>query len=302
MIKNCWTLLILFLFTTATYAQQDPTTSQFMSNILSFNPSYAGINNVANATLNSRFQWSQFEGSPTTYTLTANTSIVDGKVGVGLMILSDDIGVSNTTEVQGSFAYKISSASRTFSFGLQAGVITYKKDLGQLNLKVNDDPLFLPGVESATKFNVGAGATYMGDHFFASFSIPRLINSKGANGSEVIEYERHFYVAAAYVWEINSGLKMKPAVLLRGVAGAPLSYDLNVSLNFLNQFWAGAFTRSFTTYGVLAQFDFMDAYRIGYSFEILGSNFTGSSLPTHEIMLSADFALFSHQGVYRRYF
>jgi type IX secretion system PorP/SprF family membrane protein len=301
--KRTWLLIIfLALVSSAGFAQQDPTTTQFMSNPLSFNPSYAGINNNINATLNSRFQWSQFEGSPTTHTLTASSSIVGGKVGVGLMLLSDNIGISNTTEVQGSFAYKISSGSKTFSFGLQTGVVTYKKDLGQLNLKVNDDPLFQPGVETASKFNVGAGATYMGDHFYVSFSVPRLINSKGGNGTEVIEYERHYYLAAAYLLEINSGLKLKPAVLLRGVAGAPISYDLNVSFNILNQFWAGAFTRSFTTYGVVLQFDFMDAYKIGYSFEILGSNFTGSALPTHEIMLSADFAIFSHQGVYKRYF
>ncbi len=298
-----WHIFVLSTILSApVFAQQDPTTSQYMSNILSFNPSYAGINNITNATLISRFQWTQFEGSPTTYTLTANTSIVGGKVGVGLMILSDKIGVSNTTEVQGSFAYKISSGAKTFSFGLQTGLITYKKDIGQLNLKVNDDPLFQPGIESATKFNVGAGVTYLTDKLYASFSVPRLINSKSGNGSEIVEYERHFYFAAAYLWEINSSLKMKPSVLLRGVAGAPLSYDINISFNIINQFWAGAFTRNFSTYGILAQFDFNNAYKIGYSYEILGNNFTGNSLPTHEIMLSADLALFSHQGIYKRYF
>lgn len=302
--KYCIFIGLSLLISASVSAQQDPTTTQYMGNILSFNPSYAGINDITNVTLNSRFQWSQIDGSPTTYTLTANSSIVGGKVGVGLIVLSDNIGISNTTEVQASFAYKISSGSKVFSFGLQTGVVTYKKDLGQLNLKVNDDPLFQPGMETATKFNVGAGATYMTDHLFVSFSVPRLINSKGDGGNavEIIEYERHFYLAAAYLLEINAGLKMKPSVLLRGVAGAPLSYDINVSFNFLNQFWAGAFTRSFSTYGVLLQFDFQDAYKIGYSYEILGNNFSGNALPTHEIMLSADFALFSHQSIFRRYF
>jgi len=296
--------VLSFILSLPLMAQQDPTTTQYMSNILSFNPSYAGINNITNATLNSRFQWSQIEGSPTTYTLTANTSIVGGKVGLGLMVLSDNIGVSNTTEVAASFAYKISSGTKVFSFGLQTGVVTFRKDFGQLNLRVNDDPLFQPGIESATKFNIGAGATYMSDKLFISFSVPRLINSKGNTGSavEVIEYERHFYFAAAYLLEINPGLKMKPSVLLRGVAGAPLSYDINVSFNIINQFWAGAFTRNFSTYGVLLQFDFKDAYKIGYSYEILGNDFSGNALPTHEIMLSADFALFSHQNIFKRYF
>ena len=95
---------------------------------------------------------------------------------------------------------------------------------------------------------------------------------------------------------------MKPSILARQVSGAPLSFDVNVSFLINNQFWAGAFTRNFQTYGLMAQFDFMEAYKIVYSFEILGNNFSGSGLPTHEIILSADIALFSHQDVYRRFF
>ena len=61
-------------------AQQDPINSQYMSNPLALNPSYAGIHNVTNLNLNTRFQWSSLQGSPTTYTFSGNTSIVNGKV------------------------------------------------------------------------------------------------------------------------------------------------------------------------------------------------------------------------------
>jgi type IX secretion system PorP/SprF family membrane protein len=219
------------------------------------------------------------------------------------MILSDKIGVSENTEVQASFAYKISSTTSTFSFGLQAGYVSYKNNFGALNLKVNDDPLFQPGVESSTKFNVGAGATYMTENLFFSLSVPKLMNSKVVdNATEVIAYERHFYFVGAYLWDIKPGLKIKPSVLVRGVSGAPLSYDINLNFLFADQFWAGVYTRSFSSYGALLQFDFMDAYKIGYSFEILGNNFVNSTLPTHEIILSADIALFSNQKIYHRYF
>ena len=95
---------------------------------------------------------------------------------------------------------------------------------------------------------------------------------------------------------------MKPSILVRGVSGAPLSYDINVNFLLADKFWAGVYTRSFSSYGAMLQFDFLDAYKIGYSFEILGNNFTNQTLPTHEIILSADLALFSHQKVYRRFF
>jgi type IX secretion system PorP/SprF family membrane protein len=296
-------LLFSLIFTSQLLAQQDPVSSQYMSNPLAYNPSYSGINNIANVTLNSRFQWSGLQGSPTTYVLSAQSSLVDGKVGLGLMILNDKIGVSQNTEVQLSYAYKISSTTSTFSFGLQTGVVSYNNNFDALNLRVDNDPLFQAGVDNATKFNVGAGATYMTENIYVSISVPKLLNSKVVgDGTEVVAYERHFYLAAAYLWDLKPAFKIKPSVLVRGVSGAPISYDINVNFLINNQFWIGAFSRNFKTYGILAQFDFLEAYKIGYSFEILSNNFNGNTLPTHEIILSADLALFDHQSIYKRFF
>ena len=283
-------------------AQQDPINSQYMSNPLAVNPSYAGIHDVTNFNLNTRFQWSSLQGSPTTYTFTGNTSIVNGKVGLGLMVLNDQIGISNNTEVQVSYAYKISDRTNTFSFGLQTGFISYSSDLEQLNLRFNDDPLFQPGVDQATKFNVGAGVTFMNDNLYLSLSVPRMLNNKVGDSNEIVAYERHFYLVGQYLFDLQPGFKIKPSILARGVAGAPLSFDVNVNFLINNQFWAGAFTRNFQTYGIMAQFDFLEAYKIGYSFEILNNSFSTNLLPAHEIILSADIAIFSHQDVYRRFF
>jgi len=290
------------LVSTKVYSQQDPINTQYLFNPLVYNPSYAGINNITNITLNSRYQWTSLEGSPTTYSLTANSSIVNGKVGIGLMLLRDKIGVSENTEVQLSYAYKINSGSKVFSFGLQTGVVSYTKKFNILTLRVDDDPFFQPNVEESTKFNIGTGISYMTDKFIISFSVPRLINSKVGNGADVVAHDRHYYLMGAYIIELKSGLKIKPSVLIRGVSGATPSIDANFSFFLINQLWAGAFTRNFSTYGLMAQYDFMDAYKIGYSYEILGNNFSGNALPTHEIILSADFAIFSHQSVFKRFF
>jgi len=294
-------LLVVFTSTTA-YSQQDALNSQYMYTPLAYNPSYAGINNVGNASLNSRFQWTSLEGNPITNTVSFNTSLVDGKVGLGIMFQNDKLGVSNNNEVQISYAYKITSGSETFSFGLQTGFNAYRSSTDNLTLRVNDDPFFTPGVEKSTSFNIGAGFSYMTDHLFVSFSIPKLLNTKIGSGTEVVEYDRHYYLMGAYVFEFKSGLKLKPSVLLRGVAGAPLATDINLNFLIKRQFWVGGFTRNFKTYGVMAQFDFKQAYKIGYSFEMLGNNFTGYRLPTHEIIFSADLKIFSHQDLYQRFF
>lgn len=273
-----------------------------MFNQLVFNPSYAGIHNNTIISLNSRFQWTNFEGSPTTNTISGATSIIGGKVGIGAAIILDQLGTSKNTQGQISYAYKIQQGSNTFSFGLQTGFTTLKVNDESLNLKVQDDPFFANGEASITKVNFGAGATYLTDHYMVSISVPRLINSKFESNNVSVEYKRHFYITGAYLFELSRTFKLKPSILLKGVQGAPLSADINVSGLIMNQIWAGVFTRNFNTFGIMSQFEFMDAYKIGYSFELIGKNLTGSGLPTHEIMLSADLAIFSHQSVFQRYF
>jgi type IX secretion system PorP/SprF family membrane protein len=294
--------LLSTLTVTSALAQQEPLGTQYMYNPLAYNPSYAGLNNITNVTLNSRFQWSALEGSPTSYALAANTSIVDGKVGLGLLVINDQIGATDNTEVALSYAYKIGSATSSFSFGLQTGFDFYKSNTDELNLRVSDDPFFVPGTEQATTFNIGAGVSYMSEQLFVSLSVPKLFDTGIGGGAETIEIKQHFYLMGAYIVDLKPGFKMKPSVLLRGVPGTPLAYDINVNFLIGNHLRAGVFTRSFKTYGLMARFEFMEAYSIGYSFEMLTNNFAGMNLPTHEIMLSADFALFSHQDVYRRYF
>lgn len=295
-------LLCIFLGTGIAKAQQDPLTSQYMFNQLAFNPSYAGIHNNANVTLNSRFQWQGFAGGPRTQTFTASTSIVNGKVGLGTAFIYDELGTNKTTQGQLSYSYKIQQADKTFSFGLQTGFMTVKVDDSGLNLKVADDPLFKGNVVSATKVNFGAGASFMTDHYFIGFSVPRLINSKFETGDVSVEYERHFYITGGYIFQVSPTVKLKPMVLLKGVKGAPLSVDINVSVLLINQLWVGAFTRNLNTYGLMAQFELMDAYKIGYSFEMLSNGIEANGLLTHEIMLSADLAIFSHQSIFQRFF
>ncbi len=302
---RCIALLTTFtwLIIPLAKAQQDAIMSQYMFNQLAFNPSYAGINNVATFSLNSRNQWGgNFEGSPSSQFFSGSTSILDGKVGLGTTIIYDKLGANTNTQAQISYAYKIQQAGKTFSFGLQTGIMNVRVDDTDLNLKVADDPFFQGNVESATKVNFGAGVSFMTDNYFIGVSVPRLMNSKFESGNINLVYQRHIYLSGAYIWQVSPSIKLKPMVLLKGVKGAPLSIDVNMSALIMNKFWVGAFTRNLNTIGGMLQFEFMQAYKIGYSYEVLGKSISGNGLPTHELMLSADLALFSHQSIFQRFF
>jgi len=295
---------VSFLLVFDAVSQQDPLYSQYMFNMQAINPSYTGIHNRLIMSFTSRFQWGSLAGSPTTYAFTGSSSFFNNKVGLGLLFVYDEIGVNKNTEVALSYGYKIQAGTNIISFGLQTSIQNFKANYGELNLNPNsiDDPAF-QGTETATKPNFGAGVTFMNEFLYVAFSAPRLVNAEFSDGAtSIAQYQRHYYLAASYFKTISPFVGIKPTVLMKGVDGAPLSFDINLMTLLKDMFWVGVFTRDFNTYGAMVQFEFQDAYRIGYSFETPTGDFIDASLNTHEIMISVDLAPLSGHEVKKRFF
>jgi len=92
-------------------AQQDTRYSQFMMNGMRFNPAYSGAKENLNITAFYRNQWLQIEDSPKQLFVGINDAFgKKEKVGLGLMIENDQIGVDQRTNVFASYAYKIDLA------------------------------------------------------------------------------------------------------------------------------------------------------------------------------------------------
>ena len=304
-------IVLLFVCTLVffdSYSQQDPLFSQYHFNQMVINPGYTGINNNTSIGVTSRFQWIQglnggtVEGNPITNTLTGQTTFLNNKVGLGALFVQDHLGISNNFEAHLTYSYKLTWLDKTLSFGLQTGMITVNNDYEALTLKSLDDPVFQGTSLKGTKPNFGAGVAFMSDNMFIGLSAPRMINTEFGDGiTSSLRYQRHFYGSFAYLLNVNSIIKFKPSALLRLVEGAPVSYDLNGLLLINNAIWAGAFTRDFKTAGIIFQFDFNNAYRLGYNFELpLVTGLT--QYTTHEFMFSIDLGLWGQQDIYQRYF
>jgi type IX secretion system PorP/SprF family membrane protein len=256
-----------------------------MLNPLLINPAYAGLNNNLNAMLGYRTQWVGLDGKPTTLNASAHTSLMNNKLGAGIVLIQDRIGNISNTETNLSVAYKLEFKEQVVSFGMQAGFQNYRTDFSELNVFDPGDNAFIGG-ERGTRVNIGAGAILKSEKYFIGISIPRLMPSTFENGGQEFElYNQHFYVEGAYVHYLNSNIRLKPSLLLRGVKGAPASVDLafNVNLNAIHT--AGLFTRNFNTYGLLVQTLLKEQYRFGYVFELPTNKSVGSNVTTHEISL-----------------
>lgn len=212
-------------------------------------------------------------------------------MGAGVLIVSDRIGENTTTSTSGLLAYKIDLNDNLFSFGMQAGLINYKTDPGQLNFSHPDDPSFAR--ISETKFNLGAGAVLKSEKYLVGISVPRMLgNSFESNGQSVQIYQQHFYLFGSYIYFLNERILFKPSVLFKGVKGAPVSTDVNFTVDINRAYAAGIFTRNFQAFGLLAQLNFLEKYKLAYLYEIPTNKSVGTQFNTHEVMIGFRTAVF----------
>jgi type IX secretion system PorP/SprF family membrane protein len=292
--KAISTILFLVVCLTA-HAQQDPIYAQYLMNPLIINPSYAGINNNMQVNAGYRIQWMNLDASPRTLNLNGAVSIVDNKAGAGITLLQDRIGATTITEFNGAFAYKLKLPNdMLFSFGMQGGVLGFRTDNNELNIRDDGDDAFPEGATRSSTINVGTGVTLMGDKFIVGLSVPRMLPSKINSGGQQFElYNQHFYLFSAYVHNINERLRFKPSVLLRGVKGAPLSADVALNLNINMVHTAGIFVRNMNAFGVLLQTMLAEKFRFGYAFEVPTKKSVGPGFTTHEITLGIRTGVFN---------
>lgn len=267
-------------------AQQDPLYSQYINNPFVINPAYGGMNNNLSASINYRYQWAGFEGSPTTVNANAHMSLMDNRMGAGFMVISDRLGAQSTTEFFGTYSYRLPlNKKSTLAFGLQGGLSNYQTENSKVNPQDPTDPLF-QGTISKTTPNLGAGLIVSSDRYFLSFSVPRMLESTlQRDNLTASQYSRHLYMMGSYILFIGEHLRLRPSMLYKAVAGGPASVDLNAALIIHENYQAGILTRNFHTYGLFGQAIFKDSFRIGYVMEVPMENSVGTNFITHEIMI-----------------
>ena len=315
------------LVTNFASAQQEAMYSQYMFNTMAINPAYAGSRDVLSLTAVGRHQWVGVNGAPTSYSFTADMPISNEKMGIGLALNSDNVGLLNVVGASFNYAYKIRVGQKTtLSLGVAPKINFVSWDLSKVNNINEIDPVFTQANSlSKTSPNVGAGLFINNDKSYLGFSIPQIIEtdlnsfSVGTNAVES-KVRRHFYTMMGFVLG-NGNVKVKPSMMLRYTSGAPLGIDGNVNVWFMDKVALGISGRK--SQAAASGVDFMDAaigmielqltpqLRFGYAYDINlnrlnDTNKTGTNrfvgTPTHEGLLRYEFGYGKNKIITPRYF
>lgn len=237
--------LIISIAATALFSQQEAIFSQFTAHKILYNPGYTGSSEVPCFSLTHREQWVGLDGAPSTSAFAAHSPILNGRVGLGLSILNDNIGYYNIMTVNGLYSYRILFEDSFLSLGVQGSYRRYDGDETQVSTTHGGDPLTEQTIEPFNIFNVGFGIYYESKNYFLGASMPRLLK-KSLNGEVVDDLAnnagelRHFYLMGGVIVPISEKLRLKPAFLTQYVKNAPINFDLHLSLGFEFDLWVGA--------------------------------------------------------------
>lgn len=291
--------LFLILPAYQVFSQQDPLSSQYMFNTLTFNPGVAGVSGMICATALNRQQWVGFNGAPTTTVFNASAPIKPFKIksGVGLLVESDNIGFDKDISVAVDYSYHLDLGTGVLGIGINAGVVnktinpTWIIPSGDSHTPASGDPLIPENKESALAFDAGLGLFYKADKYYAALSVthlnqPRLKFSKGTP-----YFSRHYYLTAGYTLQLpNPSLELLPSFLAFS-DGKVAQFDATALVRYNKKVWGGVSYRYGDALIGIIGLELINGLRLGYSYDFTLSDMGKNSSGSHEFMVNYCFDL-----------
>ena len=249
-----WIIFMVFLCFSAR-GQQEALNTQFMFNKLAINPAFAGNDDALCLTGIVREHWMGFPGTSKVQAISANfPTVAFNRVGLGLNLARNTIGVQQKLTIEGVYAYRFPFAGGNFSMGLSVSGRHYNTDFSDPDLDLihpfYDDAAIEEGQYSKSVFNAGFGVYYNNDRFYVGAGIPRMIRADiDLSESLVNSIEvRHLYLMSGVALDVSDRLTFMPQVLIKLAENSPSDVDYNIGWQLDRKYYAALTLRTGGTY------------------------------------------------------
>jgi type IX secretion system PorP/SprF family membrane protein len=292
--KKFISLSVLILLPLALMGQLTPVTNQYILNPLTINPSYAGSRGGLSLAAFYRQQWVGLNGAPRTMSLEVDAPVLSSKLGLGLVIVNDQIGVTKQTEVMTSYAYRINVGGGLLALGLGAGLVATNTAWSDLIVLDPGDEYYLIDSRVFVVPDFSFGVYYNAKSYFLGFSIPRLLGykfdfDKNKYSLKVEPGQYNYVLNTGYMFSLGQKTKFMPSALVSYSFGDKLLYDVSAHFILNDRLWLGATYRSTSAVTALAQFAINNQFKVAYSYDYNFGKLGTYSNGSHEIMLRYEF-------------
>jgi len=287
-------LIIAFLFLVMilqqVFSQQDPLSSQYMFNTMTYNPGFAGVSGMICATALNRQQWIGFKGAPSTtiFNISAPVKPFKIKSGVGLVVESDNVGFDKDISLSAAYSYHLDLGQGVLGIGLNLGLLnktltpTWHMPLGD----PSGDPLIPENKESFVAFDAGLGLYYKADKYYAAFSVTHINQPviKFTKGQPYIS--RHYYLTAGYTLQLsNPSFELLPS-LFAFSDGKVIQFNATSLVRYNKKVWGGVSYRYGDALIGIIGFELFNGIRLGYAYDFTISDMNKGSSGSHEFIVN----------------
>jgi type IX secretion system PorP/SprF family membrane protein len=295
MLKRTFYTFLIVMSGVSAFAQQDPQFTQYMFNNLYLTPAYAGVDGVTQVTFFHRSQWLGYEssfgdgGAPTTQMINFTTPIFKLHSGFGFYTTADRLGPQTNNEIQAMYAYHLGIKDSKLSLGVKLGVYSVTVNGSYYRWIHDNDPLIITGKESQIRPDLGIGAFYRAEKYYAGFAVNHLLRSEFNFGIDSARnaLENHMNLTAGYFYEVNFDLKLNPTILVKSDF-KEYSFDIGIIATLKDKMWAGLSFRQSEAANVLLGYSFLKekTLKFGYAIDVIVKDREAKENFSHELMLS----------------
>jgi type IX secretion system PorP/SprF family membrane protein len=303
-------IVIMLLVFQHVHAQTEPMYSQYMYNMLGVNPAYAGNREAMSFNFFQRNQWNGIKGAPKTTAVSIDQSIKEGRIGLGLQVYDDRLGVESATGFNGMLSTRIKVSEKgILSGGLSFGLMNYRINLNEVYNRNNpNDPSFI-STNNPSKWtpSLGMGVYYNTDRFYAGISTPSIIKSRLASYDDFISSINksnafHLFANTGYVFDVNEDVKLKPSTMIKMVSGAPIEADINLNVWLKDLIGLGGSYRTGDAFVGMVELQATTNLRIGYAYDVPFNPLKYFTRGSNELMLRYEIGNFKTKIKSTRYF
>ncbi|MES2629368.1 MAG: type IX secretion system membrane protein PorP/SprF [Bacteroidota bacterium] len=289
-LKPLLTVFLCFFIAVLASGQSTPQFTQYFFDPLAYNPAIAGSEQGFSGTIIYRQQWVGFAGAPGTGVVNVHQPIHKLKSGVGLSLMSDQIGNFKFINVAPAYAYKIRSGVNVLSFGIAPSIVSASVTDNWLAVdNKTNDPSIPQGAQRSTSIDFNAGAFYKGGKYFAGLSVNNLLGQRIEQVN--LNLTRTLFLLGGYQFKFSDAIDWTAGFMYRMPlgAGAASQLDLNLSGVIREAFVVGVNYRSKDSFSPVLGYQKYVAsgkIRIGYAYDYNTSTLRKGNSGSHEIAVN----------------
>src|SRR5450759_3203510 len=283
--------ILAVLFPLQLLGQLFPLSDHYVYDALAINPAFAGCHDALSATISYRNQWVGFKDSPKSNMLSVHAPFDNDRIGLGLLIEKNSIGIFKETSFIGNYAYRMELRDGKLALGLGFGLSVYNIAWNELVATDANDIQLVNTPTSSVLPNFSLGTYYYTKKYFIGISIPLFLSHEVDKTTGKYKIGNNFsgsnyFFTGGYEVGRSPQVKLLPSMLIKYHPDNAIQIDYNAQLSLKDRIWLGLGYRNRDMLIGMLQCQLNYQVRMAYSYDFQFGSLGKYTNGSHEIVLN----------------